>query len=114
MSDTESKGDTDLQKKRIFFNTELEMFRNVHHSIRYSEMFNTESVMIRSVKIEINWYSFEHRWKRKLICINAENDWISMRAQPVQSNKPIKYRLFDVVLVSETATFISIHSTAEV
>ena len=45
-------------------------------------MFITESVMTRDVKIKVGWYSSEHRWKRKNLGISAENDWISMRAQP--------------------------------
>ena len=48
---------------------------------RCSEMFITESVMTRNVKIKVGWYSSEHRWKRKNLWIIAENDWISMRAQ---------------------------------
>ena len=45
-------------------------------------MFITESVMTRDVKIKVGWFNSEHRWKRKNLWISAENDWISMRAQP--------------------------------
>ena len=38
--------------------------------------------MTRDVKIKVGWFSSEHRWKRKNLWISAENDWISMRAQP--------------------------------
>ena len=38
--------------------------------------------MTRDVKIKVGWFSSEHRWKRKHLWISAENDWISMRAQP--------------------------------
>ena len=38
--------------------------------------------MTRVVKIKVRWFSSEHRWKRKNLWISAENDWISMRAQP--------------------------------
>ena len=49
---------------------------------RCSEMFINESVMTSDVKIKVGWFSSEHRWKRKNLWISAENDWISMRAQP--------------------------------
>ena len=52
-------------------------------------MFITESVMIRDVKIKVGWFSSEHRWKRKNLWISAENDWISMRAQPGGIQEPI-------------------------
>ena len=51
---------------------------------RCSEMFITESVMTRDVKIKVGCYSSDHRLKHKNLWISAENDWISMRAQPGQ------------------------------
>ena len=76
-----------LKKKRFFgFFHGLCLFagRQLYSALnqKCSEMFITESVMTRGVKIKVGWFSSEHRWKCKSLWISAENDWISMRAQP--------------------------------
>ena len=57
-------------------------------------MFITESDMTRDVKIKVGWYSSELRWKRKNFWISAENDWISLRAQPGYKAQYFKISVF--------------------